>query len=116
MIFRFRCGGKRKLWLKLSGEHAHNWMFRSTRLEVMQALTFIKEAAQDLENKNRPAKIFHLGDYDPSGQDAIKTAQYDLRGLAPKTTNDHGLEFKIIAVTPQQIQEMNLPTRPTKEN
>lgn len=35
-------------------------------------------------------------------------------GLAPITAR-HGLEFKIVAVTPQQIQEMNLPTRPTKK-
>lgn len=79
------------------------------------SLTFIQDAAQDLESKDRPAKIFHLGDYDPSGQDAIKNVQYDLRGMAKKTAKN-GLEFKIVAVTPQQIREMNLPTRPTKKS
>jgi hypothetical protein len=78
------------------------------------SLTFINDAAKDLESKDRPAKIFHLGDYDPSGQNAIESVQYDLRGMARKTAK-HGLEFKIVAVTPQQIQEMNLPTRPTKK-
>jgi hypothetical protein len=77
------------------------------------SLTFLHEAAQSLERKDRPAKIFHFGDYDPSGQDAIATVQRDLPALAPKTA-EHGLEFRIVAVKPEQIPEMNLPTRPTK--
>jgi hypothetical protein len=81
------------------------------------SLTFIHEAAQDLERQaetfNRGARIFFFGDYDPSGQDAIATVQRDLSELAPRTA-ELGLEFVIVAVTPEQITEMNLPTRPTK--
>jgi hypothetical protein len=75
------------------------------------SLSLLYETAQDLEYKNRPAKIFHFGDYDPSGQDAIATVQ---RVFAPKTAR-LGIEFEIVAVTPEQIEEMNLPTRPTKK-
>ena len=78
------------------------------------SLSFLHEAAQDLEYKNRPAKIFHFGDYDPSGQNAIQTVQRDLPELAPITAK-LGIEFQIVAVTPQQIQALNLPTRPTKK-
>jgi hypothetical protein len=79
------------------------------------SLSFLHEAAQSLEYKDRPARIFHFGDYDPSGQDAILTVQRDLYRLAPKTKN-LGLEFVIVAVTPEQIQELALPTRPTKKS
>jgi hypothetical protein len=48
------------------------------------SLTMIHDAAKDLEKKNRPARILHFGDYDPSGQDAILTVQRDLQALAPK--------------------------------
>jgi hypothetical protein len=77
--------------------------------------TLIYEAAQDLEHKDRPAKIFYLGDYDPSGQDAIQTVNRDIRELALKTA-ERGIEMRIIAVHERQIREMNLPTRPTKRS
>ena len=78
------------------------------------SLSFLHEAAQDLESKDRPARVFHFGDYDPSGQDAIATVQRDLPLLAPKTAK-HGFEFKIVAVKPEQIVNLGLPTRPTKK-
>jgi hypothetical protein len=80
---------------------------------VQRDLADLAATAQDLERKNRPAEIFHFGDYDPSGQDAIATVQRDLPELAPQTAR-LGIEFEIVAVTPEQIEEMNLPTRPTK--
>jgi hypothetical protein len=79
------------------------------------SLSFLYEAAQDLESKDRPAHIFHFGDYDPSGQDAIVTVQQELPRLAPQTKK-HGITFQIVAVTPEDIREMNLPTRPTKRS
>jgi hypothetical protein len=77
------------------------------------SITLLHDAAKDLERKDRPAKIFQFGDYDPSGQDALRAVQDDLPLLAPKTAKK-GIEFHIVAVTPEQIEEMNLPTRPKK--
>jgi hypothetical protein len=79
------------------------------------SLSFLHEAALDLESKERPARIFHFGDYDPSGQDAIATVQRDLPLLAPNTAN-RGFEFTIVAVRPEQIVNLGLPTRPTKKS
>jgi len=76
--------------------------------------SFLYEAAQDLERKDRPARIFHFGDFDPSGQNAIETIQRDLPRLAPKTAQ-HGIDFRIVAVTPAQIENLRLPTRYTKD-
>jgi hypothetical protein len=79
------------------------------------SLSFMYEAAMDLESKARYAHIFHFGDYDPSGQDTIATVQRNLPVLAPKTAKE-GMEFHVIAVTKEQIQELQLPTRPTKKS
>ena len=77
------------------------------------SFSFLHKAAQDLERKDRPARIFHFGDYDPSGQNAIATVQRDMPLLAPNTAN-RGFEFTIVAVKQEQILEMGLPTRETK--
>jgi len=53
--------------------------------------------------------IYHFGDYDPSGvaagQSVLKAMRDDFRVE---------LQFIRAAVTEEQIEEMNLPTRPTK--
>lgn len=55
------------------------------------------------------AIIYHLGDYDPSGVAAGESA---LRAFRDDFKVD--LQFIRIAVTEEQIQRLNLPTRPTK--
>jgi hypothetical protein len=74
------------------------------------SLSFLHDAALDLD----PAKgnfIFHLGDYDPSGVNAGEKIDETLRELAPAGTE---IIFERLAVTPEQIEAWNLPTRPTK--
>ena len=51
-----------------------------------------------------------LGDFDPSGVNAGEKIEETLRELAP----DADIEFERIAVTPEQIADWDLPTRPTK--
>ena len=57
-----------------------------------------------------PAYIYHLGDFDPSGVNAGEKIEQTLREMAP----DADITFERIAVTPEQIAEWDLPTRPTK--
>ena len=54
--------------------------------------------------------IYHLGDHDPSGRCIDESTVRNLR-------EDHGVEFHFsrIAVTPDQIKQYNLLTRPTKK-
>ena len=59
-----------------------------------------------------PTYIYHLGDFDPSGVNAGEKIEETLRELAP----DAEIHFERIAVTPEQIEEWNLPTRPTKKS
>ena len=59
-----------------------------------------------------PAYIYQLGDHDPSGVSAWEHIQTRLREFV---NDDIVLEFERLAVTPEQIDEYDLPTRPTKQ-
>jgi hypothetical protein len=74
------------------------------------SLSFLYNAAEFINDLEVPAYIYHLGDFDPSGVNAGEKIEETLRELAP----DAELFFERIAVTPEQIAEWDLPTRPTK--
>ncbi len=69
-------------------------------------------AAETMGYEERPCHIYHLGDWDPSGQDAARHIEETLRDLAP----DAEIYFERIAVTQDQIEEWDLPSRPTKSS
>ncbi|MHC1769881.1 MAG: hypothetical protein AB9869_37295 [Verrucomicrobiia bacterium] len=68
------------------------------------AATFRAKSAQ-----GKTSKIFHFGDFDPSGVAAGQAIQETLR-------DDFRVEveFERLAVTREQIETMSLPTRPVK--
>ncbi len=89
--------------------------------------TFAYEAAEVIANRDKPTRIYYLGDFDPSG----KHAAFDLEGrlrefvaelrkgratqrFPPEFRSDYLLRFVSLAVTPGQIKAWSLPTRPTK--
>jgi hypothetical protein len=74
------------------------------------SLSFLYEAASYISQIDRPAYLYHFGDYDPSGQDAAAKIASTLRELAP----DANITFTQLAVLPWQIEALRLPTRPTK--
>jgi hypothetical protein len=74
------------------------------------SLTFLASAAETIVDNARPTFIYHLGDFDPSGQDAARVVEERLRSLARGTD----ILFERLAVTPKQIRELDLPTRLTK--
>ncbi|WP_363347423.1 hypothetical protein [Methylocystis echinoides] len=74
------------------------------------SLSFLHSAAEQIADLDIPAYIYHLGDYDPSGVNAGEKIEQTLRELAP----DADIYFERLAVTPDQIRDWNLPTRPTK--
>jgi hypothetical protein len=75
--------------------------------------TFLKETAEDINHEGCPAVIYQLGDHDPSGVAAWDDIQRKLRNFVD---DDIELIFERIAVTPEQITTMVLPTRPTKQS
>jgi hypothetical protein len=75
--------------------------------------TFLYETAEDINDEGNPAAIYNLGDHDPSGVAAWDDIQAKLlRFVSPEIT----LAFQRIAVTREQIAELDLPTRPTKQS
>ena len=76
------------------------------------SLSFLHSAAEAIAALDVPAHIYHLGDYDPSGVNAGEKIEQTLREMAPYAD----IHFERIAVTPEQIREWRLPTRPTKQS
>jgi hypothetical protein len=74
------------------------------------SLSFLYSAAEAINELVVPAYIYHLGDFDPSGVNAGEKIEETLRELAPNAE----IYFERIAVMPEQIDEWDLPTRPTK--
>jgi hypothetical protein len=74
------------------------------------SLSFLHSAAEYINELEVPVYIYHLGDFDPSGMNAGEKIEETLREMAP----DADITFQRIAVTVDQINAWNLPTRPTK--
>lgn len=75
------------------------------------SISFLHSAAMALKALGKPAHIFHFGDLDPSGVDAARDIEAKLRRYAP----DAEIHFERPAVTRAQVEQWNLPTRPTKQ-
>lgn len=73
--------------------------------------TFVYEMARDIRESGQPTFVYQLGDHDPTGVMAWDNFVAKLRGFAP----DADVTCERLAVTPEQIITMNLPTRPTKK-
>lgn len=74
------------------------------------SVTFLYENATALERSGKPCFIYHLGDSDPSGENAAEVIERELREYAPNAE----IHFERLAVTEQQIRDWHLPSRPTK--
>jgi hypothetical protein len=72
--------------------------------------TFLRGAAETIKAWDRPAHLYYFGDHDPSGVRIDPNIEGRLRQFAPGAE----IHFERVAVTQQQITELNLPTRPTK--
>lgn len=75
------------------------------------SFSFLYAAAENIAEVGRPAFIYHLGDFDPSGVNAGEKIEQTLMELAPAAE----IHFERIAVTRAQISRWKLPTRPTKK-
>jgi len=75
--------------------------------------TFTHSIAQTIIDNTAYRKttyVYQLGDHDPSGVDAWRDFQAKVLTFAP----DADVVFQRLAVTPEQIEQYALPTRPTK--
>lgn len=73
--------------------------------------SFCYEVGQSYRFDPRPVIVYQFGDHDPSGVGAFEDFTKKVRAFAPGKDDIH---FQRVAVTPIQIHDMGLPTRPTK--
>jgi hypothetical protein len=74
------------------------------------SLSYLYTAAEAIAAVGKPAYLYYFGDRDPSGVMIDRKIEQDLRTFAPGAE----IHFERVAVTPEQIVTLNLPTRPTK--
>jgi hypothetical protein len=74
------------------------------------SISFLHSAAEAIKARGKPAYIYHFGDLDPSGVDAARDIETKLRRYAP----DAEIHFSRPAVTREQVEAWELPSRPTK--
>jgi hypothetical protein len=74
------------------------------------SISYLHEIAKVIESAGKPAYVYHFGDHDPSGQDAARDTEEKLKRYAHGAT----IHFERVAVTAEQIDKWNLPSRPTK--
>jgi len=74
--------------------------------------TFAYEAASNAVNDGRRFRIIYLGDFDSSGVQMARDLERRLRGFL--ADDEPLLTFDRIAVTPKQIDDWSLPSRPNK--
>jgi hypothetical protein len=73
--------------------------------------TYLYGSAEVIEHEDRPAYIYYVGDWDPSGKLIPENIEKKLREFAP----DAEIHFERLLVRPDQIHEWDLPTKPAKK-
>ena len=78
------------------------------------SLSYLHMAAEDVAgalSHGREVYVYNVGDHDPSGVNAWDTLKDKLTEFVGEP---EGLHFERLAVTPEQIDRWDLPSRPTK--
>jgi len=94
---------RRSLWTS-QNTYAEIWLEKNALAGVFEAAEVIKEK----NGKGKECYVFHFGDFDPSGVGIGADIEKKLNGFGAD------VEFQRMAVIPEQITNLNLPTRPTK--
>ena len=74
------------------------------------SVSYLESAAEDTREDGRPTFIYVLTDLDPSGVDIARKIAEELPKRAPEVE----VNVTRLAVTPEQVETLRLPTRPTK--
>jgi hypothetical protein len=77
-------------------------------------LTDKYQTAERIAGQDKPVIIFHVGDYDPSGCAIIDSLAEDVGSFVEELNRYQEVDWRRIAVTPDQIRRYRLPTAPQK--
>ncbi len=78
------------------------------------SLSFLHGAAKHAEESGKTLVIYYLGDRDPSGRDIPRMIVERLEGFG--LINHFDFRLELLAVTDAQVEELELPSRPTKRS
>ncbi len=73
--------------------------------------SFLASAAETIKAVGKPTYLYYFGDYDPSGLNIPQVIERQIRAM----TDGVEIHFSREAVTADQIENLGLPTRPTKK-
>jgi hypothetical protein len=73
--------------------------------------TYLYSAAEAMQEIGKPSYIYYFGNYDPRGLDISRFVEEYIREYAEGIN----ITFERVALTREQIDRWNLPTRPTKQ-
>jgi hypothetical protein len=76
------------------------------------SVTYLYEAAESIKAQDKPTYLYYFGDHDPSGVHIDRAIEKRLREFAPHAE----IHFERVAVKVEQIEQWDLPTRPTKQS
>lgn len=79
------------------------------------SLTWKHEAALRFARREQPTAVLHVGDFDPSGLALYIAAAEDVAAFAAAYGAPEP-SFERVAVTPEQIERLQLPTAPPKRS
>jgi hypothetical protein len=88
----------------------HRWDVELGIVRGYSSETFTYSVAEDIAASTKTTFVYQLGDHDPSGVDAWRSFEERARGFGL----GGDAVFERLAVTPEQIVALDLPTRPTK--
>lgn len=77
------------------------------------SVTYLQAAAENIMLEDRPVYVYLFTDYDPAGMNIADRVEQE---LWERAGDDCMVHVERVAVTPEQIQAYNLPTRPTKQS
>ncbi len=76
------------------------------------SVSYLYDAAEDIALDGRPTYVYVLHDWDPGGLRIFDRIKAELTGFVGDSAELH---VRRLALTPAQIADLNLPTRPGKE-
>jgi len=109
-----------ELWVEASGMMpqasavAHQFGIDVYSAGGFNSLTDKHGTARRLADAGKDCVVLHVGDYDPSGLAIIDSLAADVSAFYDGLGSRDALEFRRVAVTPEQIEAYSLPTAPQK--
>lgn len=77
--------------------------------------TMIYTIARDAAEDGRPLRLFYLSDFDPAGYEMPCNLGRKLQALRDLTFHDLDFEVRSVALTPEHVRDLGLPSTPLKE-